>query len=334
MSKYNIKPLIKTSNSILNKLKERFSSSDLYEELYKKKISYYATKSSLNTLLNTNSINMAYLIKVDDKAQSDSEELLHVFGIMQSLFVSIDSLYELSRGITRRKWSVNINQNKHLLEIKYIRNDVVGHPSYRVYSKQDIGFCELELEDVDITTFKYAIYTVVDNKETKEERTVYIPELLYNYYLESNIILQDIFNRFEYEENMIKDKISNALTDDVYMLYKDYINDQRTNEIIKKIKDSYVRYKKVDVNSKDRFIWRCNLILMLFEWEDEDENKQRVIEFITKMQIQKLHSMAMSFDKDHKLTFIQSKFPPIGYPALIKNFYKFGHKRKIKLVNT
>src|SRR5690606_7520604 len=59
--------------------------------------------------------------------------LLDVFGLMQSLFVGIDALYQLSFSVTKYKYHININQNKNLRMLKYLRNDVVGHPTNRNY---------------------------------------------------------------------------------------------------------------------------------------------------------------------------------------------------------
>jgi hypothetical protein len=57
------------------------------------------------------------------------------FNASHSLSVAIDSLYEISYSLFDNKHYVNINQNKTLHEIKYVRNDVVGHPGNRVYIK-------------------------------------------------------------------------------------------------------------------------------------------------------------------------------------------------------
>src|SRR5690606_13891944 len=64
---------------------------------------------------------------------SRADILLDVFGLLQGLFVGIDAMYQLSFTTTKYKYHININMNKNLKELKYLRNDVVGHPTNRNY---------------------------------------------------------------------------------------------------------------------------------------------------------------------------------------------------------
>lgn len=67
-----------------------------------------------------------------DEAFDSGEVILRLYGLLQALFVCIDSLYTLTFKITGTKNFININDNKALRELKYIRNDVVGHPTNRI----------------------------------------------------------------------------------------------------------------------------------------------------------------------------------------------------------
>ena len=68
-----------------------------------------------------------------------SDVLLDVFGLLQALFVGVDSLYNMVLSITKNKYYININQNYIIHELKFIRNDVVGHPTNRKYGRYGVG---------------------------------------------------------------------------------------------------------------------------------------------------------------------------------------------------
>lgn len=322
---------IKESDNLIKVINKALKKDSFIKKLSNSKMSYHLTMSSLDVLENTNRIIETYLNAANRLDPSEGPTLLLIFGVLQSLFIGIDSLYLLSRGITRRKWSVNINQNKTLKQIKYIRNDVVGHPSYRKYSKNDVGFCIIDTKKITNTEFYYTSYTVVNNKERVKEHHINILNLIKNYYIESNKIMEVILKRIGYEREAIDLKVSISLTDDVYKLFQDYKIGKENRKLLERIRETYIRKNNINVNTNDRFLWRISMIEELFAWDEEENYRQEMIKFITKGQMKKLHSMAISFDKDFNTVFTKSTLPSLRYPSYLKFFYKFACKNKSKL---
>ena len=103
----------------------------------------YPVASALSALETTNEIQKSYF--KDSVSNFDlSDNVLRLYALLQGLFVSIDSLYALTYSLTKSKNFININVNEHLRELKYIRNDVVGHPANRVLDSDALAYCILE----------------------------------------------------------------------------------------------------------------------------------------------------------------------------------------------
>ncbi len=127
-----------------------------------KKIEYFASIMALD--LNKDIIGFFY--NTIEKKYSTEELCIRTYGFLQAMFVSIDAIYSLSMSLTNSKNFVNINDNPTLRELKYIRNDVVGHPTNRIVAR-DVVYCVLKPTDISKYSFKYHIYNM-DNEEIRE----------------------------------------------------------------------------------------------------------------------------------------------------------------------
>jgi hypothetical protein len=126
--------------------------------------------------------------------------LLDVFGVLQGLFVAIDALYDLAIGLTQYKYHVNVNSNSTLHELKYIRNDIVGHPTHRTYPNGGMGFSILSTEHLSKERFAYHTYLFEKNKMEVVTKDVYIKPLFDAYKEEKDNILEDIYRYLTHEE--------------------------------------------------------------------------------------------------------------------------------------
>ena len=97
-------------------------------------------ESSLSVLHQVKLISNHYLNSEDD---SKEEILLSIYGILQTLFVGVDALYDYVRALTKNKYLININQNERLHELKFIRNDVVGTQHLEFILIIKLGFAGL-----------------------------------------------------------------------------------------------------------------------------------------------------------------------------------------------
>lgn len=309
--------MIKENNNKIKKFFDLFKETDIEDKLKIKLNSYFATISSLDTLNNMNKIIHVYL-KREDK--NEEIVLLNLFGVLQALFVSIDSLYALSYGITDRKWSVNVNYNDHLRKIKFIRNDVVGHPTRRIYSDNVIGYCDLNLAETTYFNLVYRIFTAENNTKKIVNHEIDMKKIIANYYMESGKILDEIYGRIL----LLNGHGSLLFPQIAYKIYKDYQKGVRNKDQVIIMKEKYIGKYNLKKNSNDRFIWRLNHILEAFKWDEQ--NNSSIINYIVERAIKKVY--LMSADIDNELPRLKIK---IKVPYAIRKFRMLLNKMKIPL---
>ena len=123
----------------------------------------YPVVAALSALKTTNEIQKCYF-SLEDK--TEDYNVMKLYALLQSLFVSIDSLYALSYSLTGTKNYININKNQNLRNLKYIRNDVVGHPANRILDSDVLAYCILDSKSINKESFAYNIYS--KSKVTKK----------------------------------------------------------------------------------------------------------------------------------------------------------------------
>ena len=106
----------------------------------------YQMASAIKALSVTNDIQEAYFKKEENLDKKDL--ILRLYALLQALFVSIDSLYALANAIAGGKSIINLNNNQYMRNLKYIRNEVVGHPSSKLFEYSKPAYCILDTDSV------------------------------------------------------------------------------------------------------------------------------------------------------------------------------------------
>ena len=290
------------------------------------KISFHLTKSSLETLKNVNMIIDSYM---NSETTDDAKVLLNIFGMLQALFVGVDALYGLSYCVTNKKWSVNVNNNPELREIKYVRNDVVGHPTKRLYNDNKIGYCDLDLKKTTYYELVYKIAIPSDNSEDITSHTVDLKKTINSYILESAKVLDEIYKRMLLESDIISlNYVDYSYSLYSYQIYKDYRNGIKNYEILNTIKENYLKVFKLDESTLDRFPWRINHLEELFRWDETEHNE--IITYLTYYIIEKLFRMCNTLEKGSKDELDFSKVVlTYSMPKKVKDFVDFVRKHKV-----
>ncbi len=236
------------------------------------------------------------------------ELILRLYGLFQGLFVSIDSLYSLAYALTNSKSFININQNPELRQLKYIRNDVVGHPANRVYNNLEIGYCLLPKENIKADSFSYYIYS---QKELKT-KDVNILTILDNYYLEANNLLNNILS--------VTNKLNNSsdLTLITSKIYDSFLNNQKYLLEIKHLKKRYLEIYSNSNKYQHRLLWRIDLIERLSQIKTNDTFEKEIYQYAIMFEIIKLHELACKIE-NKDIILLSNKLP---VPKLLKGYYK------------
>jgi hypothetical protein len=276
----------------------------------------YRAMSSFDMIENVDLMIKRYL---DEPQDEKGAILLDVFGLLQGLFVAIDGLYDLAIGLTQYKYHININSNPILHELKYIRNDIVGHPTHRTYFDGGTGFSILKTEPMSKDKIVYDTYIYSKNKVEVKEKIVYFKELLENYEKEKNIILNDIY------EYLVHNETKTNIPEKIYSLYETLSLDT-LNEVEVLFREEY----KMNQESKHRFFWRARLLKTLINWHDPDDKINRIILYMSKIQVSKMYDMAL--DMEHR----RGADLYTALPEVISDFYKFMRKHEkdaLKLID-
>lgn len=268
----------------------------------------YRAMSSFEMIKNVDLMIKRYL----DQTQTDKGAvLLDVFGLMQGLFVAIDALYDLAIGLTQYKYHININQNPVLHELKYIRNDVVGHPTHRTYHEGGMGFSILKPDQISKERIVYQTYIYQKNyMEIKEKEVVFKP-LLINYQSEKEKILDNIY------QYLIHSETKTDLPEQLFNLYET-LNLKMLNDIEAEFKKTY----ELSNDSNHRFFWRASLLRTLIGWYEKDNDLNQLITYMSKVQASKLYDMAL--DMEHR----KGKDLYTEIPTVLSKFYKFMRKNE------
>ena len=237
--------------------------------------------------------------------------LLDVFGILQGLFVAIDALYDLAIGLTQYKYHVNVNSNPTLHELKYIRNDIVGHPTHRTYPNGGMGFSILSTEHLSKERFAYHTYLFEKNKMEVVTKDVYIKPLFEAYKEEKDNILEDIFRYLTHEETKTN------IPEEIFSLYET-LNLNLLNDI----KEKFIKEYDLDKKSPHRFLWRAGLLEMLINWDEEDRELKEMVFYMSKFQASKMYEIALNLENRTGADLYTS------IPRILQSFYRFVRKNE------
>lgn len=237
--------------------------------------------------------------------------LLDVFGMLQGLFVAIDALYDLAIGLTQFKYHVNVNSNPVLHELKYIRNDIVGHPTNRTYPSGGTGFSMLSPGHLSKEKFSYHTYVFEKNQLEIKTKDVLLKPLLDQYLVEKDRILKDILNYLTHTE--VKTSIPEQIAD----LYQT-LNLESLHEVTKQFMKEY----NIEKESNHRFIWRASLVETCILWHEGDVELNQMVEYFAKVQVEKIYSIALDLENRKGMDL----YTPL--PNILLSFYKFIRKNE------
>jgi len=237
--------------------------------------------------------------------------LLDVFGLLQGLFVAIDALYDLAIGLTRHKYHINVNANPILHELKYIRNDVVGHPTHRTYPNGGTGFSMIDTENMTKSHFQYKTYVFERSQMEVKSKSVYIKPLLEAYQQEKKQILKNIHNYLIHKDE------KQQLSDRAYVFYQTL-----SKQELAKVKNHFIQIYETESTASHRFLWRIGLIEELLDWQEGDVELEQFLFYLTKVQAAKLYEIALNLENTKGL----DAYTPI--PKLLNTFYKFISKHE------
>jgi hypothetical protein len=245
--------------------------------------------------------------------------LLDVFGLLQGLFVAIDALYDLAIGLTQYKYHVNINLNKALHELKYIRNDIVGHPTHRTYNDGGVGFSLIIQDSISKEKLSYETYIYEKNNVEVKTKEVLFKPLIEAYHEEKDIILANIFQYLKHDETKTN------IPEQIYTLFETF-----DLELLKKIKEDFCKEYLIEETNSHRFLWRISLLEKIILWDEVDKELVELVLYMGKLQASKLYDMALDLEKRRS----QDLYAPI--PQIVHTFYKFIRRNEsvaIKLLD-
>jgi hypothetical protein len=240
--------------------------------------------------------------------------LLDIFGVLQGLFVAIDALYDLAIGLTKFKYHINVNSNKALHELKYIRNDIVGHPTNRTYPNGGTGFSILSTTNLSREKISYHTYIFEKNNMEIKTKDVYLKPLFDAYFIERDLIIKDIFNYLTHQDT------KTHIPEDVYSVYETL-----NLEKLKEIRNQFMLEYNLNENSSHRFLWRVDLLTKLISWEENDPELNDFILYMCKIQVSKLYDISLDMEK----RIGKDLYTPI--PKILESFYRFIRKDEAKL---
>lgn len=267
----------------------------------------YPIASALSALETTNEVQKCYFEQEDGEANFN---VMKLYAFLQSLFVSIDSLYALSYSLTKSKSFININKNPILRELKYIRNDVVGHPATRVLNSDTLAFCILDNHTVQKDQFIYHIYS----NAGVEEKKIDVMNLVKAYYNESNHFLVQLYEVAKEDWNSESLLPYCRSVVDAFDMNGDYM------EKLQEFKQRYLELYPKASSYQHRVLWRLELIDQLLEFQSKDANIVELKEYCIGLEIIKIYQLLSNQDCSVEL---QKR-----NPYLVSSFYRFLNKNQ------
>ncbi|MFA5748557.1 MAG: hypothetical protein WC927_00485 [Bacilli bacterium] len=277
--------LINNNNKILDELLLKLQNE---EELFQDEFQKNMGIVSIHTLVNVNYIIEEYLNNYQDN-NSNGKKMILIFGLLQGLFAGIDSLYSLGKALDINKLLINLNQNKTLKNIKRIRNDVVGHPSYRYYNNKSIGYCSMDVDRITSSNIVYYCYTDETNESLQKNKTeVNMIDVINNYFKECNQIIESTL-RFIDIKKTIPDI---CLLDEVVLLFRKFQKNIKDDKSLIQVREVYTKLLNLQHDSNDRVIWRIDNILYMFQLDSNE-----FVNHLINLELKKLYELFYILEK-------------------------------------
>lgn len=247
------------------------------------------------------------------QAHNKADILLDVFGLLQGLFVAIDALYQLSFSATKYKYHVNINQNRNLKQLKYLRNDIVGHPTNRNYEDGSFGFSVIIEDEITKNGLSYMTY-IIKGKQIKQNKvTIDFNKVLKAYESEKVNVLEDL-------ENYLKNTPQKVETTGLIVsLFGNALKGIYNIDALKTIEKHFLKEHNLSKTSNHRFLYRLRLLKDIFQWNDAQY--QQIIIYARKYQILSIYRINLDLN-DKKI-----RIPVLTKPEVLTQFESIVKKR-------
>lgn len=243
---------------------------------------YYHFMSSMNTLEINNDIIENFIVKAD-KELPQGECLTRIYGVINSLTNSMDALYSICYMVTNGKNLINLNQNRQMRELKYIRNNVISHPVKDSFDSDKIGTCIVKRDKVTAKTFKYYIYY---NKEIKA-REIKLLDMIDAYYDETLSVIERILSYKEFDIEPVLAQIKKT--------YRKFSNDLDIREDILELRGVYLRNSNVLANKEVRYIWRVEVLMKFLSYPRNDKELKEIYDYCMGNQLEKIYNCILPF---------------------------------------
>lgn len=247
---------------------------------------YYHFMASMNALDINNDV-IENFIKKADADLSQGECLIRINGLLNSLIYSVDALYSICFFITNSKNGLNINQNRQLRELKYIRYSVLGHSVSECFDEDKIGTCIIKKDKVTAKTFKYYIYY---NKEIKA-REIKLLDLIEAYYDESEAVLQRII---DYKPKNYDDVIVQ-----LKKVYRKFSNDLDIREDLLELRSCFLRTNMGMAKKDIRFFWRIEALMKFIGRPTSDKEVKEIYDYSIGYQLCRIYSTLVPLGADN-----------------------------------
>lgn len=298
------------NNQLIDSLLEIITEDETKYVLFPTAFRYQMARTSFLTLKNINALTASYRMNYNQNNNKDKLALL-LFGLLQGLFVAIDCLYTIAHTTMLSKIIINLNENDVLRNIKHIRNDVVGHPSYRQFTNDSVGFCALDLDHIDEAKINYQIFTFKNHQVQTEYKQIDLISVLDNYYIESNATLEHTLQILSMKQKHDTVDVASKVSILGFRFQKGIEDLSLLNEI----KKTYQQTFHIKHKSSNRVLWRLRLIEKLFLITD----KNPYINYLLILEIYKLYGLLYGLEKQFT-------------PDLKYRFVRFSENSDFKLL--
>jgi hypothetical protein len=270
---------------------------------------HFKIKSCIQVLKQGEGIIESFLKQ--EKVTDKSDVLLHIFGLLQNLFVSIDALYDLTKLTMSNKYAVNVNQNKNLRELKYIRNDIVGHPTHRTYSTGGVGFSLFSVPETSMSVITYETHFFKQKHHETIKHHIKTDELIDDYHTESRNIIHEIATHLQ--KQTFKPELS--------VLAKQFLDgiqlESFDQNLLVSIQERFQINREISMESHNRLLWRIELLNVLEKWRETDLEKQAFIQYMKEEQAYKIYEMTSNIES------VEPQYVKINHPDLLVSFFRF-----------
>lgn len=301
----NLSDKIKANKELVSQLKNKIEQGKPNHGQY---------KASINALELNNEI-LDEMVKTMDGECAVGEALGRVYALLQTLFVSIDALYSINEIITSNKNFMNINQNRQLREVKYIRNDVAGHPVSRIFDNEDVGFCLLKKKDVSKKSFVYHIYL----DDTIKKREVKIASIIDSFYEEANKLLTRLIKYKEFDATKVFESLKK-----VYIKVSADVDQTQIRNDMLQLRSLYLGANPQQTRDDVRFLWRFELFNTIRKnLNPNDKEINEIIIYASGYQLEKLYATMVKSGMADKNALVNNK---IKEPKAFAQFDKLIEK--------